>query len=93
MSTKPVPAESADGIERARATESVAAAEAEALGPRVEREIGYGSVYGHENESPSLKHCEGAWVKSMRCGEGILARVIRPLDRAPPLDILMRIYL
>ena len=69
MSTKPVPAESAAGIERARATESVAAAEVEALGPRVEREVGYGSVYGHEYESASLKHCEGVRVKSMRRGD------------------------
>ena len=45
MSTKPVPTESAAGIELVRATESVAAAEVEALGPQVEGEFGYGRVY------------------------------------------------
>jgi hypothetical protein len=93
MSTKPVPTESAAGIELARATERVNAAEVEALGPQVEGETGYGRVYCHENESTGLTHCEGARVKSMRCGEGIQARVIRPLERAPPLDILIRICL
>jgi hypothetical protein len=71
MSTKPVTAETAAGIELASATERVTAAKVEALNFQVEGEAGYGRRYCHENECAGLTHWEGARVKSMRCGEGI----------------------
>ena len=71
MSTKPVPTEIAAGIELARATERVAAAEVKALGPQVEGEVGYGRVDCHENESAGLTASRGGKgeVDALRRGD------------------------
>ena len=71
MSTRPVPTESAASIELARATESVAAAEVEALGPQVEGEAGYGRVHCHENEIAGLTASRGGKgeVDALRRGD------------------------
>ena len=37
--------------------------------------------------------CEGVRAESMRCGKGIQVRAIRLLERAPLVDILMKIWL
>jgi uncharacterized ParB-like nuclease family protein len=94
MSTtpSPVPAESTAGIELASATEIVTAPEVEALGPQVEGEAWHARGYCHKHESAGLMDCEGVRAKSMRCGEGVQVRVIRLLERAPLLDILMKIW-
>ena len=88
MSTTPVPAESTAGIELASATERVAAAKIEALGPQVE---GKASMCA----DTATKISAQAWCiarargKSICCGDGIQTRAISPLKRAPLLDTLM----
>ena len=83
MSTRAVTTKSSAGIELASVTESVTAAKAEVLGPQVEGEAMHVCGYCHEKESAG---------KSTRCVEGIQARAIwSSLEKAPLLDILMRI--
>ena len=83
MSTRAVTTKSSVGIELASVTESVTAAKAEVLGPQVEGEAMHVCGYCHEKESAG---------KSTRCVEGIQARAIwSSLEKAPLLDILMRI--
>ena len=55
--------------------------------------LGMGAGCCHEMESAGLMYRGGAGAKSMCCGKGIQARAIRPLERAPLLDVSMRICL
>jgi hypothetical protein len=58
----------------------------------VEGEATHVCGYCHEKESAGVINCEGERAKSMRCVEEIQARAIwSSLEKAPLLDILMRI--